>query len=242
MCIWLDGGRDVTLIRVSRMCETIAMRILIADDHALFREGLRLQLEAHDPSIQVLEAVDFDSVLEQARETDPPDLFLIDLSMPGIDWRQALPLLRKRCPDAALVVVSASDAHDDILAALNCGAAGYIPKSSPGKVMLRALELVLSGGIYVPPEVLSWVGRTGKPAAAGEIPAAPSLTPRQIEVLSLMAEGQSNKMIARTLNRSAGTVKLHVAAVLKALGADNRTHAVLVAVRSGLLPGLRKTG
>ena len=217
------------------------MRILIADDHALFRDGLRLQLEAHDPSTQVLEAVDFDSVFEQACKTEPPDLILIDLAMPGMNWRQALPLLRKRCPDAAVVVVSASDVRDDILTALNCGAAGYIPKSSPGTVMLRALELVLSGGIYVPPEVLSWVGRAGKPATADEIPAAHSLTPRQIEVLSLMAEGQSNKKIARTLNRSEGTVKLHVAAVLKALGADNRTHAVLIAAQSGLLTGLRPT-
>lgn len=219
----------------------MTMRILIADDHALFRDGLRLQLEAHDPSMQVLEAADFESVFEQARETDPPDLVLIDLAMPGMDWHQALPLLRKRCPDATVVVVSASDARDDILAALNCGAAGYIPKSSPGKVMLRALELVLSGGIYVPPEVLSWVGPTGKSAAAGEVSTAHSLTPRQIEVLSLMAEGQSNKMIARTLDLSEGTVKLHVAAVLKALGADNRTQAVLVAVRSGVLPGMRRT-
>jgi DNA-binding NarL/FixJ family response regulator len=223
------------------MCETMTMRILIADDHALFRDGLRLQLEAHDPSMQVLEAADFDSVFEQARETDPPDLVLIDLGMPGMDWHQALPLLRKRCPDATVVVVSASDARDDILAALNCGAAGYVPKSSPGKVMLRALELVLSGGIYVPPEVLSWVGSTGKGSAAGEVPGVHSLTPRQIEVLTLMAEGQSNKKIARTLDLSEGTVKLHVAAVLKALGADNRTQAVLVAVRSGMLPGLIKT-
>ncbi len=217
------------------------MRTLIADDHALFRDGLRLQLESHDPSMQVLEAADFDAVFEQVRETDPPNLILIDLAMPGMDWRQALPLLRKRCPDAAVVIVSASDAREDILAALNSGAAGYIPKSSPGKVMLRALELVLSGGIYVPPEVLSWVGRTGKPAAASEITVAHSLTPRQNEVLSLMAEGQSNKKIARALDLSEGTVKLHVAAVLKALGADNRTQAVLVAVRTGVLPGLMKT-
>jgi DNA-binding NarL/FixJ family response regulator len=217
------------------------MRTLIADDHALFRDGLRLQLESHDPSMQVLEAADFDAVFEQVRETDPPNLILIDLAMPGMDWRQALPLLRKRCPDAAVVIVSASDAREDILAALNSGAAGYIPKSSPGKVMLRALELVLSGGIYVPPEVLSWVGRTGKPAAASEVTVAHSLTPRQNEVLSLMAEGQSNKKIARALDLSEGTVKLHVAAVLKALGADNRTQAVLVAVRTGVLPGLMKT-
>ena len=224
------------------MCEVTTMRILIADDHALFLEGLRLQLEAHDPSMQVLEAADFDGVFEQARETDPLDLILIDLAMPGMNWRQALPVLRNRCPEAAVVVVSASDARDDILSALNSGAAGYIPKSSPGKVMLRALELVLSGGIYVPPEVLSWMDPSGKAAAAGEVSAAHSLTPRQIEVLSLMAEGQSNKKIARTLDLSEGTVKLHVAAVLKALGADNRTQAVLLAVRTGVLPDLRMTG
>jgi DNA-binding NarL/FixJ family response regulator len=242
MCIWLDGAKDVTLCGILSIYKLVTMRILIADDHTLFLEGLRLQLEAHDPSMQVQEAADFDTVFEQVRQTGPPDLVLIDLAMPGMDWRQALPLLRKHCPDAPVVVVSASDARDDILAALNCGAAGYIPKSSPGKVMLRALELVLSGGIYVPPEVLSWVERGGKPAATSETAAARSLTPRQIEVLSLMAKGQSNKMIARTLKLAEGTVKLHVAAILKALGVGNRAHAVLVAVQTGVLPGSRKTG
>lgn len=215
------------------------MRILIADDHAPFREGLKLQLQALDPTVDILEAADFDSAMAQAREAEPIDLILIDLGMPGRPWREALPLMRQRCPGTPLVVISASDARDDILAALNNGAAGYIPKSSTGKVMLLALDLVMSGGVYVPPEVLSWIERTG----AQDTPrAAHSLTPRQIDVLKLMAEGQSNKQIARTLELSEGTVKLHVAAVLKALGADNRTHAVLTAVRSGILPDPRQTG
>jgi DNA-binding NarL/FixJ family response regulator len=214
------------------------MRILIADDHALFREGLKLQLQALDPSVDILEAADFDTAMAHARESESLDLILIDLGMPGMAWREALPLVRQRCPGTPLVVISASDSRDDILAALNSGAAGYIPKSSTGKVMLLALDLVMSGGVYVPPEVLSWIERTSTPDAP---PAAHSLTPRQIDVLKLMAEGQSNKQIARTLDLSEGTVKLHVAAVLKALGADNRTHAVLVAVRRGILPDLRQT-
>lgn len=211
------------------------MRILIADDHALFRDGLKLQLQANDPSAEILEAADFETTFARLEESDGLDLILIDLAMPDMSWRKALPLLRKRCPKTPMVVVSASDGRDDIVAALNSGAAGYIPKSSAGRVMLRALELVLSGGVYVPPEVLNWMERSGGPDDAA---AMHSLTPRQFDVLKLLAEGQSNKQIARTLELSEGTVKLHVAAVLKALGADNRTHAVLLAVRSGILPNL----
>jgi DNA-binding NarL/FixJ family response regulator len=217
------------------------MRILIADDHALFRDGLRLQLQALDASAEVLEAADFDAALAQASEPDSPDLIMIDLGMPGMDWRQALPLLCQRCPGSPVVVVSASDARDDILVALNSGAAGYIPKSCSGQVMLRALELVRSGGVYVPPEILTRLERAGAPAEPGEAPAAYALTRRQTEVLVLMAEGLSNKQIARTLDISDGTVKLHVAAVLKALDAENRTRAVLVAARRGLLSDLKNT-
>ncbi len=95
------------------------MRILIADDHALFRDGLRLQLQALDASAEVLEAADFDAALAQASEPDSPALIMIDLGMPGMDWRQALPLLCQRCPGSSVVVVSASDARDDILVALD---------------------------------------------------------------------------------------------------------------------------
>ncbi len=217
------------------------MRILIADDHALFREGLRLQLQHFDASTQVLEAADFDATLAHAGESDEIDLIMIDLSMPGMDWRQAIPLLSQLSPESPIVIISASDAHDDILTALNSGAAGYIPKSSSGKVMLHALKLVLSGGVYVPPEILTQLERADTPRESSETPAAPTLTRRQAEVLALMAEGQSNKRIARTLDISEGTVKVHVAAVLKALDVENRTRAVLVAVRSGLLPELNKT-
>jgi DNA-binding NarL/FixJ family response regulator len=210
------------------------MRILIADDHALFREGLKLLLLANDASTEILETVDFGSTLAKMAETEGLDLVLIDLAMPDMAWRKALPLLHQRRPETPLVVVSASDARDDIIAALNSGALGYIPKSSTGKVMLRALELVLSGGTYVPPDVVRWREQAGTPRVARK---SDGLTPRQTEVLQLMSEGYSNKQIAESLNRSEGTVKLHVAAVLKALGAANRTEAVLLAVREGILSG-----
>ena len=216
------------------------MRILLGDDHALFRDGLRLQLRDLDPDVEILDAADFDQLLAIVAEQGALDLALVDLSMPGMDWRLALRRLNERFPDLPVVVVSASDNHSDILQALDSGAAGFIPKSSSGSVMLRALQLVFSGGTYVPPEVLRRVSTPRAPSSSAEeggLERQPSLlTPRQVEVLRLLAEGQSNKEIAAVLDLSDGTVKLHVTAILKALGVNNRTRAVLAAARLGLLP------
>jgi len=208
------------------------MRILIADRHALFREGLKLLLLANDPSAEVLEATDFGTTLATAAEADGLDLILIDLSMPKVDCCKALPLLRQRCPETPVVIVSDSNSCNKMVAALNSGAVGYIPKSSTGKVMLGALALVLSGGTYVPPEVLRWNEQARGPRVAST---PRSLTRRQIDVLKLVAAGQSNKQIADSLKRTESTIKNHVAAVLKALGAANRTQAVHLAERRGIL-------
>ncbi len=217
------------------------MRVLIGDDHALFRKGLELQLKELDPSVAVLNARDFAEVMRLAENEKSLDLVLLDLGMPGVDWRQAIATLHKQFPDLPVVVISADDQRSHILEALDCGAAGYIPKSSEGSVMLRALELVLAGGVYLPPEILARRDADSSLSAPGDAQALPNLTPRQTTVLTLLAMGQSNKEIARTLDLSEGTVKHHVAAVLKAFNASSRAQAVLSAARCGLLPDLNVT-
>jgi DNA-binding NarL/FixJ family response regulator len=158
--------------------------------------------------------------------------------MPGMESGSGVAQLRKLAPAVPLVILSAYERPSDARAALAVGAAGYIQKSSPKQVIMRALQLVLSGGSYFPPELLSGVERGQPPPLppglkpeeeSGELDAA--LTKRQRDVLDLMGEGRSNREIATALGLAEGTVKVHVAAVLKALNVSNRTQAVLAAGR-----------
>lgn len=240
------------------------MRILIADDHELFRDGLRLVLKDLDPSLDVVEASSYDQALrlvrgqeaagtaEEGRER-PFDLVLVDLVMPGLSWTEGLAALKAAAPTIPLVVLSANADKRLIVEAVKKGASGFIPKTSSSRVMISALKLVLSGGVYLPSTLLQdGDGGDGAlpdaTAAMVNSPAAPArleraslsaeaiapLTPRQREVLALLGKGQSNKEIARHLELSEGTVKLHVTAILKALGVSNRTGAVIAAQRLGL--------
>ena len=206
------------------------MRILIGDDHVLFREGLRRLLEQLKEGATFQEASNFDELLDMARSEEPYDLVLSDLRMPGWPGFAGLQMLRESQPNAKVVVISASEAHHDVRDALEHGAAGYIPKSSSVKIMLSALDLIFSGGVYVPPTVL----REGvEPEGRGSIvpPADPQLeqllTQRQREVLDRLREGKSNKQIAHELGLSEGTVKIHMTAIFKSLGVRNRTQAAM---------------
>ncbi|MCP5366149.1 MAG: response regulator transcription factor [Hyphomicrobiales bacterium] len=217
------------------------MKVLIGDDHRLFRDGVRLQLMQFDGAIQVLDAADFPQVFERLDAESDVGLALIDLGMPGMPWEEALPALAERHPGLAVVVVSATDDPAVISATLSLGVAGYIPKTSSGEVMINALRLVLAGGVYLPPEVLARA--SGRPVSGDAAVAAaelddtlPRLTARQREVLGLMAQGLSNKEIAARLDLADGTVKTHASAILRLLGASNRTQAILVAARLGMLP------
>lgn len=229
------------------------MRILIADDHELFRDGLRLVLSDLGPEVSVAEAGTYDETLALLRpvaeDTEPPvGVVLLDLVMPGMRWTDGLAALKETAPDVPVVILSASQDRRLVLETVRLGAAGFIPKTSSSKVMLSALRLVLSGGIYLPPSLI-----TAEDAATAEDPAAllaaahsapppaadppadiPPLTPRQREVLALLGQGKSNKEIARLLDLSEGTVKLHVTAILKSLNVSNRTGAVVAASRLGL--------
>jgi DNA-binding NarL/FixJ family response regulator len=213
------------------------MKILIADDHELFRDGLRHVLDQLGGPLTIVEASDFDQALSTVEREKDIDIVLLDLSMPGMSWNDGLQRLKEQLPPTTpVIVLSASDDRRHVLQAVNLGAAGFIPKTSSSRVMLSALKLVLSGGVYLPPALLEngaqGLDGTGGPMASEN--AVSFLTPRQREVLALLGQGKSNKEIARVLQLAEGTVKLHVTAILKALNVNNRTRAVVAASQLGL--------
>jgi DNA-binding NarL/FixJ family response regulator len=219
------------------------MKMLVIDDHPLIREALRHVLVQLDRDLALLEAEDCESGLVLADGHPDLDLVLLDLSLPGSSKLSALELFRTRFPTLPVVVVSARDEHELVLGALDAGAMGFIPKTSSNALMVSALRLVLSGGVYVPPQALSGGDAaphaaepdSPPPAAAHPVSAADlGLTDRQAEVLELMLQGMPNKLICRELRLAEGTVKIHVTAILKALNVANRTQAVLAASRLGL--------
>ncbi len=214
------------------------MKILVADDHALFREGLRYVLAQLGDEVEMLEAKDCAEALALIGNRSDLDLVLLDLAMPGMDGLAGLRALRARHPSVPVVILAASEEPTDVRQALDGGAMGFIPKSSTSKVMLSALRLVLSGGVYLPPAFLERFQTGRAPIAAPSLEAL-GLTPRQHDVLRMLGRGQSNKEIARVLGLAEGTVKLHISAILRGLGVDNRTRAVIVAAR---LLGLTEAG
>jgi DNA-binding NarL/FixJ family response regulator len=181
--------------------------------------------------------------MQTIEETPEIELILLDLNLPDRNGFEVLAELRKRYPAVSVVVLSASDERDNVAKALDLGALGFIPKSSPREVMLSAFNLIFAGGIYVPPEILARpVSRAAIPALQAtpaytgkQVSAATlGLTDRQMDVLVLMMQGKSNKAICRALDLAEPTVKNHVTAILKALKASNRTEAVIAAGAFGV--------
>ncbi len=213
------------------------MKVLLIDDHALFRAGLKLLLESMDDGYTVLEAADSHSAFDLIKRTPGLELILLDLALPGMPGLEALSLLRKHHPTLPVVVISASDDPPSVLDAINRGAMGFIPKSSDGIQLKNALRLVLAKSVYVPLSALAApLGASGappKPAIEGRGNALRDLgmSAREIEVLALVVQGLPNKLIARQLGIAEPTVKSHVAAGLRALNVDNRTQAVLAVAR-----------
>lgn len=211
------------------------MQILIADDHSLFRDGLRHVLSTLGTEVAVTEAGSLEDLLVAIDKTKNFELIIVDLSMPGMSGPSSLSEVRSRAGESPIVVISASEDRHDVRAALDAGANGYIPKSARGQVMLSALKLVLVGGIYVPPLILDEeIVTSVRMESVTPTSLRSLLTERQIDVLRLLAEGRPNKEIARQLNLAEGTVRVHVNAVLKALSARNRTEAALAARNAGL--------
>lgn len=204
------------------------MKVLLADDHPLFREGVKPVLQKLDPDLELIEAVDYPSAFACMHTLGEVDLALIDLYMPGMSGVDGVIRFRAAFPVTLLVVLSASELAEDIHRLLAAGALGYITKSSPSEVILGALRLVLAGGVYIPPSLLDH-----HPSEYDPTRSAP-LTSRQIEVLRELVKGQSNKQIAGELEVTEGTVKIHLAAIFRILKVNNRTEAVLVAQKMGL--------
>jgi DNA-binding NarL/FixJ family response regulator len=202
------------------------LRILLADDHEMVRLAMRHALAPLADSIEWLEgssAADVERLVQ-----DDPDLALLDLHMPGscgVPWISGL---RARCPALPLIVVSAEESPATVRALIDCGVAGFIPKSDSAAVVLQAVRLVLSGGTYAP---LRFLAGNGAASTGGTVndSLGHGLTARQLEVLALLAQGRPNKSIARELGLSEGTVKVHLLAIFRALGVRNRTEAVVAA-------------
>jgi DNA-binding NarL/FixJ family response regulator len=207
-------------------------KILIADDHALVRDGLRAQLGALGESLEILEARDWGETLACVEAHTDLDLALIDLNMPGRGGVGGLTAMMASEPALPIIVLSATDDVEVIREALRAGAMGYVSKREPAAVLVGAVRLVLGGGMYVPPSVADIVRRPKRDDPAPSL--AAELTPRQLDVLSLIVEGKSNQEIAEALNVALATVKVHLAAIFRALEVTNRTQAAVVAQRRGV--------
>ena len=211
------------------------MRTLIVEDHPLYIEGLRSVLEASDSSDDLVAVTSCEDALE-LDQGEAFDLVLLDFYLTGSSGIEALTSLKKRFPDARIIMMS-SDPHPQIIQeAIEHGASGFIPKIEEKAVFIAALKLIRAGGVYLPPIALA-----ASPTVQRLSPAPPpetknpidALSPRQAEVLMKAIEGKPNKVIARELDIAEGTVKAHLSSAFRAFGVRNRTEAVFLAAKAG---------
>ena len=224
------------------------MRVLLVDDHALFRDGLHTLLNSIDTFSEILEQASGSQAIQFIEEDANIDLVLLDYQLDDMDGLNVLKIIKNKSPEIPIIMLSAHENTELIQNALHDGASGFITKASTPKLMVSAINIVVSGGIYIPPEILTKpiISETKNNSthisahpflAIEEVASEYQLTQRQREVLKEMGKGFSNKEIARELNMSPSTVKVHVAAILKELKAKNRTIAVSLAKDSGLITG-----
>lgn len=200
-------------------------RILVVDDHPLYREGMVAALRARLPELEVLGVGSAEEGLGVLEAHPDTDLVLIDLRLPGMDGFGALAAYAARFPTVSRVLISGQEGAEIVRRAFEAGASGFIPKSLAVDEVTAAIRRVLDGGVFVP--------------ADDRAPLPGALTLRQLEVLRLLGEGFTNKEIARALEITERTAKAHVAAIFEALDSDNRTQAVLAAQRLGYLAAVR---
>ena len=210
----------------------MAIRVLIADDHAVVRQGLRTFLELQDDIEVVADVADGEAALRAAEEHQP-DVVLMDLVMPGGGGVEAIRALREARPEARVLVLTSFLDDDKVFPAVRAGAAGYLLKDVEPAELVRAIRTVDDGEALLHPAVaarlMEEISETERPAAEE------ALTAREREVLALIARGLPNKLIARDLEIAEKTVKTHVSSILSKLGLTDRTQAALYAVRSGLI-------
>jgi DNA-binding NarL/FixJ family response regulator len=211
------------------------MKVLVCDDHALLREAMRGVLKELVPDACVIEAADGRQMTTLIEQDPQVDLLLLDLNLPDQDGLAILRDLRERHPEITVVVLSGFQDRETVRRSLRLGALGFIPKNTERDVVLNALRLVLSGGIYIPVQALDGAepgpAQNGSSPSAGDLrsrlPPRLGLTERQLEVLELVMEGKSNKAISRALSLAEHTVKNHMTAIFKALQVTSRTEAVI---------------
>jgi DNA-binding NarL/FixJ family response regulator len=215
--------------RGARLNATMPNRLIIADDHPLFRGALREAVSGLFAEADIAEAGSFDEVVALIDRGGVVDLVLLDLAMPGIRGFSGLMYLRAQFPSVPVVVVSASDDPAVIRRCMDFGASGFIPKTLAVDSMRAAIARVLEGGVWTPPDVD--LDRGADEDIARLMARLATLTPQQVRVLMMLSEGLLNKQIAYALGVSEATVKAHVSAILQKLGVESRTQAVIAAAR-----------
>ena len=221
------------------------MKFLIADDHELFLQGLEFILRKEYPQIEIVTAKSYTDIFETLAEQQDFDLILTDLAMPGDDWLDAIGKIHQMCPDIPVIIISAVFEREILQKTYNLGVSGYVSKAFPKNLIISAINLVLAGGMYIPPEILQMSLKSSSESVrqiaedlskpAEKTADSYNITPRQKEVLNCMAEGLSNKQIAYNLGLSEGTVKIHITQLMRTLEVTNRTAAVRKAAKCGLL-------
>jgi len=204
-------------------------RLVIADDHPLFRGAMREAVSGLLARVEIAEAGSFDEVVKLLDRTGETDLILLDLAMPGVRGFSGLMYLRAQYPSVPVVVVSANDDPSVIRRCMDFGASGFIPKTLAIEDMRGAVMRVLKGEVWTPPDVDLERGMDEE--TAGLLARLASLTPQQVRVLMMLSEGMLNKQIAYELSVSEATIKAHVSAILTKLGVESRTQAVIAAAK-----------
>jgi two-component system, NarL family, nitrate/nitrite response regulator NarL len=213
----------------------MSLKLLVIDDHPLVLKGITAALQTLGQDTRVLSARDGEEGMSLADENPDLDLVLLDLALPGgTSGYGLISRLHERMPSLPVIVVSALDEPENIRLAINAGAMGFVPKSAGSNVLIDALKDVLEGNISVPESAQH--GSAGEADALRSPPDASQLTPRQLEVLTGVCHGKTNKEVATDLGLSEKTIKAHVTAIFKVLGVVNRTQAALIARRFGMMP------
>ncbi len=223
------------------------MKFLVADDHELFLQGLEFILKKEYPEVDLVLAGDYAQILDILNKQNDFDLLITDLAMPGGNWLEALQKVHSQAPEMPIIVVSAVFDKEILQKTYNIGVSGYVSKSFPNNIIISAINLVLAGGMYIPPDLvkLSSQFTTGQlndlikgfDNSQKKQTDEKLLTPRQLEVLQCLANGMSNKQIAYKLGLSEGTVKIHITLLMRALNVTNRVAAVRAGERAGLIKG-----
>lgn len=211
------------------------MRILLVDDHALFLEGLHLTLRQFDSVESIEEAADCNEALEKLAGGEF-DIVLLDFKLPDLSGLEALAAIREARPDIPVAILSGEDTPGIVRECIDAGAMGFATKSERSEILFLALQIILAGGVYLPARALEEPADTqsSRLGEQGVLDAFESLTPQPRKVLRLVIQGLPNKLIARTLDISEATVKVHVSKLFEAFGVRNRTELVYKIGKAGI--------